>query len=67
MPSHTHKVINYSSGNETTGTATNMHVIQTKWNGKYEGVMVRVGDVGNNSYHNNIQPSYAAYRFRRTA
>ena len=44
-----------------------MHVIQTKWNGKYEGEMVRVRAVGDNSYHNNIQPSYATYRFRRTA
>ena len=67
MPSHNHTLINKSSGNGITGIEQNMHVIQTQWNARYEGSMIRIEYAGGGKYHNNLPPSVSVYRFRRIA
>lgn len=67
MPSHNHTLRNQSSGNEDAGPAQNMHVIQTRWEGRYEGKMIGIEYAGGGKYHNNLPPSVSVYRFRRMA
>ena len=66
MPSHNHRNMNPLSGNETTGYAPTVHVVQTHWEGKYEkSIRIDMEDTGGNQYHNNLPPSLAVYRFKR--
>ena len=67
MPSHNHTLRNQSSGDEAAGPAQNMHVIQTRWEGRYEGPMIGIEYAGGGKYHNNLPPSVSVYRFRRKA
>lgn len=60
MPSHNHPNYIYSGGNLTgwlTGSSSDGNHIA------YQSI----ANAGGDKYHNNIQPSKAIYRFRRTS
>lgn len=66
MPSHKHRNTSPISGNETSENVPNAHVIQSKWEGRYEfSISMPMENTGGDQYHNNLPPSLAVYRFKR--
>lgn len=66
MPSHNHRNTNPLSGNEDDEPINTVHVVQTRWEGRYEkGISLYMENTGGNQYHNNLPPSLAVYCFKR--
>lgn len=63
LASHSHNV-GKGKGNEKNPAVTSQFLYLTQWEGRYEYDLY-TSNVGGNNPHNNIQPLYAVYRFRR--